>query len=241
MTTLPSLSGSTPVLAAADSMSILTPRSQGAAYVKTIIDALMNSPAWHDSIFILAYDEGGGLYDHVPPFTVVPPDATPPQLGPNDLPGDFTLSGFRVPIIVVSPFVKPHFVSHTNRELTQSSSWLNTRFNLAPLTARDAAADDMTKFFDFVIRRRSSRRQLCPPSRHRPGRHRQASSSAVMIAALARHRDQRPLLACDFSAFYRESPSCNAAGVLRCAPIPGFPFLVGKMILKSHPRSTPEI
>jgi phospholipase C len=123
---------------------------QGAAYVKTIIDALMNSPAWHDSIFILAYDEGGGLYDHVPPFTVVPPDATPPQLGPNDLPGDFTLSGFRVPIIVVSPFVKPHFVSHTNRELTSILKLVETRFSLAPLTARDAAADDMTEFFDFV-------------------------------------------------------------------------------------------
>jgi phospholipase C len=123
---------------------------QGAAYVKTIIDALMNSPAWHDSIFILAYDEGGGLYDHVPPFTVVPPDATPPQLGPNDLPGDFTLSGFRVPIVVVSPFVKPHFVSHTNRELTSILKLIETRFNLAPLTARDAAADDMTEFFDFV-------------------------------------------------------------------------------------------
>lgn len=122
----------------------------GAAYVKTIIDALMNSPAWHDSIFILAYDEGGGVYDHVPPFTVVPPDSTPPQLGPNDLPGDFTLSGFRVPIIVVSPFVKPHFVSHTNRELTSILKLVETRFNLAPLTARDAAADDMTEFFDFV-------------------------------------------------------------------------------------------
>ncbi|MGB9119101.1 MAG: alkaline phosphatase family protein, partial [Candidatus Angelobacter sp.] len=122
----------------------------GAAYVKTIIDALMNSPAWHDSIFILAYDEGGGLYDHAPPFTVVPPDATPPQLGPNDLPGDFTLSGLRVPIIVVSPFVKPHFVSHTNRELTSILKLVETRFNLSPLTARDAAADDMTEFFDFV-------------------------------------------------------------------------------------------
>jgi phospholipase C len=122
----------------------------GAAYVKTIIDALMNSSAWNDSIFILAYDEGGGLYDHVPPFTVVAPDATPPQLGPNDLPGDFTLSGFRVPIMVVSPFVKPHFVSHTNRELTSILKLIETRFNLAPLTARDAAADDMTEFFDFI-------------------------------------------------------------------------------------------
>lgn len=122
----------------------------GAAYVKSIIDALMASPAWHDSVFILAYDEGGGLYDHVPPFTVVPPDATPPNLQPGDLPGDFTLSGFRVPLIVISPWVKPHFVSHTNRELTSILKLIETRFNVPPLTARDAAADDMTEFFDFI-------------------------------------------------------------------------------------------
>ncbi len=124
---------------------------QGAAFVKTIIDALMNSPAWHDSIFILAYDEGGGLYDHVPPFTVVPPDNIPPQLGPGDATGDnFTLSGFRVPLIVVSPLVKPHFVSHVNRETTSILKLVETRFALQPLTARDAAADDMTEFFDFI-------------------------------------------------------------------------------------------
>jgi phospholipase C len=122
----------------------------GAAYVKSLIDALMASPAWHDSVFILAYDEGGGLYDHVPPFTVVAPDATPPNLKPTDLPGDFTLSGFRVPLIVISPWVKPHFVSHTNRELTSILKLIETRFGLSPLTARDAAADDMTEFFDFA-------------------------------------------------------------------------------------------
>lgn len=122
----------------------------GAAYAKRIIDAVMSSPAWHDSVFILAYDEGGGLYDHVPPFTVVPPDNTPPALKPTDLPGDFTLSGFRVPVIVISPWVKPHFVSHTNRELTSILKLIETRFGLPPLTARDAAADDMTEFFDFV-------------------------------------------------------------------------------------------
>jgi phospholipase C len=123
---------------------------KGSAFVKSIIDAVMASPAWHDTVFILAFDEGGGLYDHVPPFSVVAPDATPPNLQPGDLPGDFTLSGFRVPIIVISPWVKPHFVSHTNRELTSILKLIETRFGLAPLTARDAAADDMTEFFDFV-------------------------------------------------------------------------------------------
>jgi phospholipase C len=122
----------------------------GAAYVKSIIDALMASPAWHDSVFILAYDEGGGLYDHVPPFPVVAPDNIAPQLQPGDLPGDFTLSGFRVPMIIVSPWAKPHFVSHTKRELTSILKLIEARFGLPPLTARDAAADDMTEFFDFV-------------------------------------------------------------------------------------------
>jgi phospholipase C len=123
----------------------------GSAFVKTLIDALMSSPAWHDSVFILSYDEGGGLYDHAPPFTVVPPDDIPPQLGPNDATGDnFTLSGFRVPVMVVSPFVKPHFVSHVNRDTTSILKLIETRFSLPALTRRDAAGDDMTEFFDFI-------------------------------------------------------------------------------------------
>src|SRR6202158_5891653 len=41
---------------------------KGAASVQSIISALMKSDAWKDSVFILTFDEGGGLYDHVPPF-----------------------------------------------------------------------------------------------------------------------------------------------------------------------------
>jgi len=70
---------------------------KSSAYVKTIIDALMNSPAWHDSIFILAYDEAADFMTMSRRHSV-PPDNIPPQLGPNDLAGDFTLSGFRVPL-----------------------------------------------------------------------------------------------------------------------------------------------
>ncbi len=125
----------------------------------------MNSPAWHDSVFILAYDEGGGLDDHVPPFTVVAPDDNPPQLKPGDLPGDFTLSGFRVPMIVVSPWVKPHFVSHTNRDLTSILKLIETRFSLPPLTRRDAAADDMTSSLISQIRQPRSHPLHFQPSR----------------------------------------------------------------------------
>jgi hypothetical protein len=52
----------------------------------------------------------------------------------------------RVPLMVMSPYVKPHLVSHTNRDY----KFLEKTFNVASLTARDAAADDMTEFFDFT-------------------------------------------------------------------------------------------
>ena len=123
---------------------------QGAADVKTFIDALQNSSAWGSSVFILTYDEGGGLYDHVPPFKVVAPDSYAPMLTSTNQPGDFTDSGFRVPFIMVSPWVKPGFVSHVNRETTSILKLIETRFGIAPLTLRDAAADDLTEFFDFV-------------------------------------------------------------------------------------------
>lgn len=120
----------------------------GAVYVKQIIDALMASSAWKESIFILAYDEGGGLYDHVSPFQVPPPDSIAPNC-PTLTPANFDLSGFRVPMIVISPYSKPHYVSHTNMETTSILKLIETRFNLPALTARDAAAPDMTEFFDF--------------------------------------------------------------------------------------------
>ncbi len=52
---------------------------KGAAYVAKLMNALMQSPSWKDSAFILTYDEGGGLYDHVPPQAAVVPDSDPAE------------------------------------------------------------------------------------------------------------------------------------------------------------------
>ena len=122
----------------------------GATTVKSIIDALMASSAWKDSIFILTYDEGGGTYDHVPPFLETEPDSIAPNCPTLAYQGQFNLSGFRVPLIVISPYAKPHYVSHTNMDSTAILKLIETRFNLPPLTQRDAAQPDMTEFFDFT-------------------------------------------------------------------------------------------
>lgn len=121
----------------------------GAAFAEKLATALMNSPSWKDSVMIQTYDEGGGFYDHVPPMQVVNPDGVKPFLTADDIPGDFTLSGFRVPLIVISPFAKKNFVDHTPMDSTAALKLIETRFGLQPLTLRDASMPDMTEFFDF--------------------------------------------------------------------------------------------
>jgi phospholipase C len=121
----------------------------GAVDVANILNKLLASPSWASSVFILTYDEGGGLFDHVMPANMVKPDGIAPILQAGDQPGKFDHAGFRVPIVVVSPWVKPHYVSHTWRDLTSILRLIETRFNVAGLTARDSNADNMMEFFDF--------------------------------------------------------------------------------------------
>ncbi len=131
----------------------------GAAYVENIVDTLMSSPSWKDSVFILSHDEPGGFYDHVPPQPAVPPDSIqyPTDILSTDICANntspvcgFFVTGFRVPLIVISPFTKPNYVSHTVMDYTAMLKLIESRFNLPSLTARDAAQPDMTEFFDFV-------------------------------------------------------------------------------------------
>jgi phospholipase C len=140
----------------------------GVQYVSTIINALMNTAgtandSWSSSAFILTYDESGGMYDHVAPVSTVSPDG----IKPVDLPSDsvcyqfdyaarphndcdFTWTGNRIPLIVISPYAKKNYVSHTNADATAILKFIETRFGLSALNARDAAQPDMTEFFDFA-------------------------------------------------------------------------------------------
>jgi phospholipase C len=130
----------------------------GAEYVSSLVNAVMNGPSWKDSIFILTYDEGGGFYDHVAPVQTVSPDGIKPvDLQPGDIctqgsgpTCDFVYTGYRVPLIVISPFTKKNYVSHSVADYTAILKLIETRFGLPALTARDAAQIDMTEFFDFT-------------------------------------------------------------------------------------------
>ena len=135
----------------------------GAAFVATLINGLMQSPSWKDSIFILTWDEFGGFYEHVSPQPTVSPDGIAPKdlrAGDNCLNTDgtvnssptcnFQYTGYRLPLVVISPFTKKNFVSHQVMDYTATLKLIEERFNLPNLTARDAAQPSMaTEFFDF--------------------------------------------------------------------------------------------
>jgi len=122
----------------------------GEEFVARVIRALFASPQWPRSALFLTYDEHGGFYDHVAPPAACIPDAVPPLLTTSDVPAAFDRYGFRVPFVVVSPFARRRFVSHTVYDHTSVLRFIQTRYDLPALTARDANADPLLELFDFT-------------------------------------------------------------------------------------------
>ncbi len=122
----------------------------GGQWVEGVIRALFASPAWKDTAVFIVYDENGGLADHVPPAPACPPDSYAPhdQVG-QPFQGAFNTTGFRVPMTVVSPYARRHFVSHTVYDHTSVVRFIETRFGLPAMTARDANAATPMEMFDF--------------------------------------------------------------------------------------------
>ncbi|WP_445270189.1 alkaline phosphatase family protein [Streptomyces sp. DSM 41634] len=122
----------------------------GEAFLARIYNAYraMQSPTgsnvWNTTLLI-GWDEPGGTYDHVPPGRVPPPDPSAPagQLGFT-----FDRSGYRVPAVVVSPWVAEGAVFNEEHRHTSLIATLREQWDLgAPLTARDAAARTISHTF----------------------------------------------------------------------------------------------
>ena len=119
----------------------------GQWFTAQVVDALMSVPqAWSRSLLVFTYDEHGGYYDHVaPPAAVAPGDGAAPVLPPgvSDYGDQYTRYGFRVPTVVVSPWARSGFVSHTTYDHTSILATLQRKWNLPALTYRDANANHL--------------------------------------------------------------------------------------------------
>jgi phospholipase C len=92
-----------------------------------MIEALMDSPAWHRSAYILTYDEHGGYFDHV----------APPQVDAYGL-------GIRVPTWVISPHARPGHLETTTYEHSSILKLIERVFDLPTLASVNHAFDSST-------------------------------------------------------------------------------------------------
>ncbi len=99
----------------------------GMWYVTTLANALMKSPYWENTVMVVTWDDYGGFYDHVPP-----PQVDDYGFGP------------RVPTLVISPHARPGHIDHTVYDFTSVLKYIEERFELSSLTARDRDANSLS-------------------------------------------------------------------------------------------------
>ncbi len=112
----------------------------GEAWTRMLYDTVVHGPNWSETALLFTYDEAGGFGDHVPP---------PSSCAPSADQSEFTELGIRVPLIVVSPWARRHYVSHEVHEHTSILRFIELLFDLPALTARDANSDALLDLFDF--------------------------------------------------------------------------------------------
>jgi phospholipase C len=104
----------------------------GPSWVASVVNAIGNSPYWSTTAIFITWDDWGGWYDHVPPPIY-----------------DSYEYGFRVPLIVVSPYAKRSYVSHLTHDFGSILKFIEEDFNLPSLGYADARADDLSDCFEF--------------------------------------------------------------------------------------------
>jgi phospholipase C len=121
----------------------------GEAFLVLVYAAITLSPAWSRTVLVITYDEWGGFFDHVPPPERLLPDADK-TAGATD-----GLLGFRVPCLLIAPSaparVSPIVFDHTS--VLRLIEW---RWQLPPLTIRDATATNLAEALDFRMPRRTA-------------------------------------------------------------------------------------
>jgi phospholipase C len=112
----------------------------GPAWVASVVNAIGNSAYWANTAIIITWDDWGGWYDHVAPKVI------------NDGVswGSGYVYGFRVPLIVVSPYAKAAYISHVTHDFGSILKFIETNYSLPSLGYADVAADDLSDCFDLT-------------------------------------------------------------------------------------------
>ena len=115
----------------------------GQAYMSEVVHAFMESPQWERGAIFIVYDEWGGFFDHVRPPRV------PDIRNSRNLDEDFGQMGFRIPAVVLSPYVRQGHVDHGTYGFESIIKLIRHRFGAKALTRRDAYARNIGYAFDW--------------------------------------------------------------------------------------------
>src|SRR5262245_24591322 len=122
----------------------------GEYFMSRIYNAVTQSPAWPRTLLVFTYDEWGGFFDHV----------SPPAA--NDVKPEYEQRGFRIPCVLVSPFVRRSRVDHGVYDHTSILRLIEWRWGLQPLSQRDAEANNLANALDFSRRRLAAPKVVVP-------------------------------------------------------------------------------
>jgi phospholipase C len=112
----------------------------GPSWVAAIVNEIGNSPYWANTAIIITWDDWGGWYDHVAP-TVIDDGVSW---------GSGYVYGFRVPLIVISPYARAAYISKNTHDFGSILKFVETTFNLPSLGYADAPADDLSDCFTLT-------------------------------------------------------------------------------------------
>jgi phospholipase C len=109
----------------------------GENWIVNNLNALMEGPDWASTVVFITWDDWGGFYDHVPP----------PML-------DYLGANMRVPIVVLSPYAKPGYITSHNAAIHYYTfesmlAYVEHNFGLGSLTTRDAQAADLSDTLNY--------------------------------------------------------------------------------------------
>ena len=130
-----------------------------------IYESVTQSPAWSRALLIINFDEWGGFFDHVPPPLAPIPTA---DRAAGNVDGRL---GFRTPTLLVSSLARRAHLSHKQYDHTSILRLIEWRWGLAPLTVRDATANNLARELAFNAGAAPGERRLggagrsCPPVR----------------------------------------------------------------------------
>jgi hypothetical protein len=129
----------------------------GPRWLGWLINSIGESKYWKSTAIIITWDDWGGWYDHVPGM----PNPGPyrPKMNPYDNPDDPNEWGFRIPLLVISPYVHKAFVSSQAtsgfkyRSQSVIAQFVEANFGLPSLGADDMQGgqqDALKDIFDFT-------------------------------------------------------------------------------------------